>query len=256
MTMTDPSQSMQLHGKIMNLECTPPEKSSGELRVAYKMGHRDARHAAAELALAAQPQAEPSSATVLRPAPAGKHPDCANGCSHPARSWAGPCQAQCVKTQEFHEQSGMDAAAAQLRFSTEIGANVLKPVTVPSATDEVMSAALSQSAAPAVQAESWMLDKAEWIADEFGASNDSKETREAHAAAIVEAMQAASKGVPAAQSADAVDALQSAVVHLLDMAPGLNAVQIAGRLMIADKRATRLRNAALSQSAAAAKEGT
>lgn len=58
-------------------------------------------------------------------------------------------------------------------------------------------------AAPAVLAESWMLDKAEWIADEFGASNDSKETREAHAAAIVEAMQAASKGVPAAQSAEA-----------------------------------------------------
>jgi hypothetical protein len=41
-----------LHAAIMNLPCNPPERSSGELRVAYKLGHRDARHAAAELAAA------------------------------------------------------------------------------------------------------------------------------------------------------------------------------------------------------------
>lgn len=43
---------MNLHGSIMNLEAKTPselDKAAGLIE-AYKMGHRDARHAAAELA--------------------------------------------------------------------------------------------------------------------------------------------------------------------------------------------------------------
>jgi hypothetical protein len=45
---------MDLHGKIMNLPQTPglPMVNATEAQLlAYKLGHRDARHAAAELAL-------------------------------------------------------------------------------------------------------------------------------------------------------------------------------------------------------------
>lgn len=42
-----------LHGQIMNLPCKLPEAASGwpNYGIAYKTGHRDARHAAAEQAL-------------------------------------------------------------------------------------------------------------------------------------------------------------------------------------------------------------
>ena len=63
---------------------------------------------------------------LLHQPPEGQHLDCEHGCSHPARSWAGPCQERCVKTPEFHEESGKAAKASQLRFATQIGANVLK----------------------------------------------------------------------------------------------------------------------------------
>lgn len=43
---------MNLHGKIMNLRTTKHREPEG-LLPAYKRGHRDARHAAAELALRA-----------------------------------------------------------------------------------------------------------------------------------------------------------------------------------------------------------
>ena len=44
---------MNLHGEIMNIECNPlsrPFDSQIE-KLAYRIGHKDARHAAAELAL-------------------------------------------------------------------------------------------------------------------------------------------------------------------------------------------------------------
>lgn len=68
------------------------------------------------------------SVAVLRPAPGGHHSDCEHGCSHPGRSIAGPCQGQCVKTPEFHQQSGRDAAASQLRFAKQIGASQLAAI--------------------------------------------------------------------------------------------------------------------------------
>ena len=48
---------MSLHEQIMNLVCTLPESASEwpNYGFGYKAGHRDARRAAAELALAAQP---------------------------------------------------------------------------------------------------------------------------------------------------------------------------------------------------------
>ena len=45
---------MNLHGQIMNLNCVPTNMDAEPAqRLAYKVGHRDARHAAAELALTA-----------------------------------------------------------------------------------------------------------------------------------------------------------------------------------------------------------
>jgi hypothetical protein len=42
---------MDMHGRIMNLPATPPSDYSDKATLeAYKTGHRDARHAAAELA--------------------------------------------------------------------------------------------------------------------------------------------------------------------------------------------------------------
>jgi hypothetical protein len=41
---------MSLHDKIMNIRCVLPIAGAGD-RVVFKEGHRDARHAAAELAL-------------------------------------------------------------------------------------------------------------------------------------------------------------------------------------------------------------
>lgn len=50
---TNPSGSagMNLHGQIMNL--TPTRLGPSDAPLAYKYGHRDARHAAAELAMKA-----------------------------------------------------------------------------------------------------------------------------------------------------------------------------------------------------------
>lgn len=46
-----------LHGQIMNLRCAPPASVDSQPAVmAYKLGHRDARHGAAELAAAAAAQ--------------------------------------------------------------------------------------------------------------------------------------------------------------------------------------------------------
>ena len=50
------------HGQIMNLPATPPpdvtESPVKDIRIAYKTGHRDARHAAAELAIQADARIE------------------------------------------------------------------------------------------------------------------------------------------------------------------------------------------------------
>lgn len=48
---------MNLHGQIMNLPQCDPGLEADPQR-AYKLGHRDARHAAAELALAADAEIE------------------------------------------------------------------------------------------------------------------------------------------------------------------------------------------------------
>ena len=53
---------MNLHNQIMNLRVAPTELATslyaGDTTLAYKIGHRDARHAAAELALAADAEIE------------------------------------------------------------------------------------------------------------------------------------------------------------------------------------------------------
>ena len=40
-----------LHAQIMNIPCDRPDTSAMGKATAYKLGHRDARHAAAEMAL-------------------------------------------------------------------------------------------------------------------------------------------------------------------------------------------------------------
>jgi hypothetical protein len=50
-----PAQQTDLHAAIMNLPCKPPN-SDFDIRRAYEYGHRDARHAAAELVAAAPQQ--------------------------------------------------------------------------------------------------------------------------------------------------------------------------------------------------------
>ena len=50
---------MNLHGQIMNLQCKPANMDAEpNQKLAYKVGHRDARHAAAELALKADAEIE------------------------------------------------------------------------------------------------------------------------------------------------------------------------------------------------------
>lgn len=50
-TQAEPVQAGELHDAIMNLQCVPQNMDSEpNQRLAYKVGHRDARHAAAELA--------------------------------------------------------------------------------------------------------------------------------------------------------------------------------------------------------------
>lgn len=53
MTAAHDTKAQDLHGAIMNLTCTPPADANINQRLSYKSGHRDARHAAAELALTA-----------------------------------------------------------------------------------------------------------------------------------------------------------------------------------------------------------
>jgi len=49
-----------LHNAIMNLTATPDKTARVNFQLAYKIGHREARHAAAELVIAApQESAEP-----------------------------------------------------------------------------------------------------------------------------------------------------------------------------------------------------
>ena len=54
---------MDLHGRIMNLQAGSPgfEQNPG---TAYKLGHRDARHAAAELALKSDTVIEAARAVI------------------------------------------------------------------------------------------------------------------------------------------------------------------------------------------------
>jgi len=42
---------MNLHSKIMNIDPNAEDIKNNQLRLAYKSGHRDARHEAAELAI-------------------------------------------------------------------------------------------------------------------------------------------------------------------------------------------------------------
>lgn len=43
---------MELHNKMMNIPCTvPADVEKFDAALAYKLGHRDARHAAAELVI-------------------------------------------------------------------------------------------------------------------------------------------------------------------------------------------------------------
>jgi hypothetical protein len=49
---------MSFHGKMMNLPMTLDARDAGPYANGYKQGHKDARHAAAELALKADALAE------------------------------------------------------------------------------------------------------------------------------------------------------------------------------------------------------
>jgi len=62
------SEQIRLDAAIMNIQCKGPALAMtvAEQR-AYKLGHRDARHAAAELALATQPQAPQGAVTGWQP---------------------------------------------------------------------------------------------------------------------------------------------------------------------------------------------
>ncbi len=51
-TVAAPAQTADLHNEIMNLPCKVPADYDIKQRLAYKVGHRDARHAAAELVAA------------------------------------------------------------------------------------------------------------------------------------------------------------------------------------------------------------
>ncbi|TKD30025.1 DUF551 domain-containing protein [Azotobacter chroococcum] len=48
--MSDTHKTESLHDQIMRLPCTPPKDANVNQSISYKSGHRDARHAAAELA--------------------------------------------------------------------------------------------------------------------------------------------------------------------------------------------------------------
>jgi hypothetical protein len=70
---TAPVQS--LHDQIMHLPCTPPKDANVNQAISYRAGHRDARHAAAELAAAYEadaPVAVPDGFTIV---PAEPTPD-------------------------------------------------------------------------------------------------------------------------------------------------------------------------------------
>ena len=55
-----------LHAKIMNLECNEPDLNRTSVAPAYRLGHRDARHAAAELAAAHQARIEALTAALAK----------------------------------------------------------------------------------------------------------------------------------------------------------------------------------------------
>lgn len=55
---------MDLHGRIMNLPAEPEKGQGINYTLAYKHGHRDARHAAAELALKANAIADAARAVL------------------------------------------------------------------------------------------------------------------------------------------------------------------------------------------------
>lgn len=56
---------MNFHNDIMNLPCDPDKALKSAAISAYKLGHRDARHAAAELALEADGRIDDLEAKLL-----------------------------------------------------------------------------------------------------------------------------------------------------------------------------------------------
>lgn len=72
--------SMDLHEQIMNLQTPPALTFSGDKSpfIAYKEGHRDARHAAAELALKADAVAHAARRLLDWAEQATEHADCIN----------------------------------------------------------------------------------------------------------------------------------------------------------------------------------
>jgi hypothetical protein len=67
---------MDLHGRIMNLRCDIPEAATEwpNYGVGYKSGHKDARHAAAELALASDAAMEEAANIIEELCAAYGHP--------------------------------------------------------------------------------------------------------------------------------------------------------------------------------------
>lgn len=50
-TVKEDGKKMSLHDEIMNIPCNAEKLDDGDNQLAYKLGHRDSRHAAAKLAL-------------------------------------------------------------------------------------------------------------------------------------------------------------------------------------------------------------
>ncbi len=69
---------MDLHGQIMNLRAANDERDSGPYANGYRQGHRDARHAAAALALKADAVADAARRLLDWVAQASEHADCIN----------------------------------------------------------------------------------------------------------------------------------------------------------------------------------
>jgi len=64
----DEQMRNKLHGEIMNIRCAVPDSDGKpcDFALAYKLGHRDARHAAAELFTTSAALSQPAAADEVK----------------------------------------------------------------------------------------------------------------------------------------------------------------------------------------------